>query len=316
MTRNELSVCGSPADIAGRDEDYGLSLAQRANRSVNTQGEKEMMKGISEIVAIMAIVLLVGPVTAAAQQPYRLSEKQMENLLERIEKGADTFRDSLKNALGQSRYDDTRSEDNINQFVKDFESATDQLEGRFNDHRSASANVLEVLSRAASIENFMLRHRLTPRAHNDWAYLRRNLDELAAAYNVAWNWAGLSNRPYRITEDQVKNLLERIEKGADSFRGSLKDAIGKSRFDDTRAEDNINQAVKNFEVATDQLESRFNDDRSASASVEEVLRRAGAIDGFMRRYSHTLTPRAHRDWMDLRRNLDELAQAYGVSWRW
>lgn len=274
------------------------------------------MKRIRGIIAIMTVVLLASVVTAEAQQPQRLSEKEMKNLLERIEKGADSFRDSLKNALGQSRYDDTRAEDNINQFVKDFESTTDQLEGRFNDHRAAAATVLEVLNRAASIENFMLRHRLTPRAQSDWAYLRRNLDELAAAYNVAWNWSGVSNRPYRITEDQVKNLLERIEKGADSFRSSLKDAIGKSRFDDTRAEDNINQAVRDFEVATDHLENRFNDDRSASASVQEVLRRAGSIDNFMRRYSHTLTPRAHSDWSYLRRNLDELAQAYGVSWRW
>lgn len=275
-----------------------------------------MMKTIREITAIMAIVLLAGLVTAEAQQPYRLSEEQMKNLLERIEKGADSFRDSLKNALSQSRYDDTRAEDNINQFVKDFESATDQLEGRFNDHRAASASVLEVLNRAASIENFMLRHRLTGRAQSDWAYLRKNLNELAAAYNVSWSWAGLSNRPYRISENQVKNLLERLEKGADSFRSSLNDALGKSRFDDTRAEDNINQFVRDFEAATDRLESRFNDDRSASASVQEVLRRAGTIDNFMRRYSHTLTPRAHRDWTDLRRNLDELAQAYGVSWRW
>lgn len=274
------------------------------------------MKRTGEIIAIMTVLSLACLLTAQAQGPHRLSEEQMKNLLERIEKGADSFRNNLKNALGQSRYDDTRAEDNINQFVKDFESATDQLEGRFNDDRAASASVLEVLNRAARIENFMLRHRLTPRAQSDWAYLRRNLDELAAAYNVAWSWAGLSNRPYRITDDQVKNLLERIEKGADSFRGSLDDALGKSRFDDTRAEDNINQFVRNFEAATDRLESRFDDNRSASASVQEVLRRAGAIDNFMRRYSHTLTPRAHGDWTSLRRNLDELAQAYAVSWRW
>ena len=72
------------------------------------------MKRIRGIIAIMAVVLLAGLVTAEAQRPYRLSEDQMKNLLERIEKGADSFRDSLKDALGQSRYDDTRAEDNIN----------------------------------------------------------------------------------------------------------------------------------------------------------------------------------------------------------
>lgn len=274
------------------------------------------MKKIRGISALITAVLFGGLISAQAQRPYRLSEDQMKNLLERIEKGADSFRGSLKNALGKGRYDDTRAEDNINQFVKDFEAATDQLEGRFNDDRAASASVLEVLNRAASIENFMLRHRLTERAQSDWSYLRKNLDELSEAYNVSWSWAGLSNTPYRITEDQLKNLLERVEKQSDSFRGSLDDALGKSRFDDTRAEDNINQFVKDFEAAADRLESRFDSNESASANAQEVLRRAGAIDNFMRRYSHTLTPRAHRDWTALRRNLDELAQAYGVAWRW
>lgn len=274
------------------------------------------MKRIREIIAIMTVMLFAGVVTADAQRPYRLSEDQMKELLERIEKGADSFRDSLKDALSKSRFDDTRAEDDINRFVKDFESATDQLESRYDDNRSASTSVLEVLRRAASIENFMLRHPLSQRAQSDWSFLRRNLDELAAAYNVAWNWTGVSNRPYRINEVQVKNLLERIEKGADNFRSSLDDALGKSRFDDTRAEDNINQFVRDFEAATDRLESNYDDDRTASASAEEVLRRAAAIDSFMRRYSHTLSPRAHSDWTYLRRNLDELAQAYGVAWRW
>ncbi|HSE98376.1 MAG TPA: hypothetical protein VLD57_08950, partial [Blastocatellia bacterium] len=251
------------------------------------------MKSIKGIIAILAVALLAGLGTAQAQRAYRLSEEQMKELLKRIEKGADSYRNSLKDALGESRFDDTRAEDDINRFVRDFESATDQLESRYDDNRSASDTVREVLRRASSIENFMLRHRLTERAQSDWSYLRRNLDELAAAYNVAWNWTGVSNRPYRISDEQVKKLLERIEKGGDRFRSSLDDALDKSRFDDTRAEDEIKQFVKDFESATDRLESRYDDDRTASASAEEVLRRGAAIDGFMRRYSHTLSPRAH-----------------------
>jgi DNA repair exonuclease SbcCD ATPase subunit len=235
-------------------------------------------------------------------------------LLERIEKGAESFRSSLKDALGDSRFDDTKSEDRINDFVKEFESATDRLEDRFDDDRSATGAVEEVLRRASSIDNFMLRHRLSPRAQSDWAGLRRNLDELAQAYNVAWSWAGLTNSPYRISDEQLKNLLGRIEKGADRFRDSLKDALSRSRLDDTRAEDNINQFVKDFEEATDRLEGRFDSKQSADSDAEEVLRRAARIDNFMTR--NRLTPRALDDWMQLRRNLDELATAYGVSWTW
>jgi DNA repair exonuclease SbcCD ATPase subunit len=273
------------------------------------------MKRAKHALAILAVISLAC-LSAAAQtgRPYRLTEQQIKNLLDRIEKGADRFRGSLKDALSDSRFDDTRSEDRINDFVKEFESATDRLEERFDDDRSATGAVEEVLRRAASIDSFMIRHSLSSRAQTDWASLRSNLDELARAYNVAWSWAGLTNRPYRISDAQLKNLLERIEKGADRFRDSLKDALSRSRFDDTRAEDDINQFVKDFEEASDRLEGRFDSKRSAASDAEEVLRRAARIDDFMTR--NRLTPRALDDWMRLRTDLDQLATAYDVSWRW
>jgi hypothetical protein len=117
-----------------------------------------------------------------------------------------------------------------------------------------------------------------------------------------------------MNEAQVKNLLGRIEKGADAFRGSLKDAVSHSRFDDTSAEGNINRFVKDFEVATDHLKEQFSRKQTASSDAEEVLRRAAEIDGFMRRFS--LSSRAQSDWSALRGNLDELAVAYGVTWNW
>src|ERR1041385_4378889 len=79
---------------------------------------------------------------------------------------------------------------------------------------------------------------------------------------IVWPFAGLSRAqeaPYRVNDDEVKGVLARLEKGADNFRKSLKDALGKSRFDDTSAEGNINQYVKDFEVATDRLKKNFDD---------------------------------------------------------
>jgi hypothetical protein len=267
--------------------------------------------------AVLAVISLAGLFSIAqAQRPYRLTEREMKNLLERIEKGADKFRDSLEDALDDTRLDGTRREDRINDFVKDFEAATDRLKDRFDDDRSAAGAAEQVLSRAASIDNFMMRHRLSSRAQSDWAYLRRNLDELARAYNVSWSWAGVTNRPYRINDEQLKRLLGRIEEDADRFRNSLKDALDDTRFDDTSAEDSINQYVKDFEQATDRLEDRFNDRRSAASDAEEVLRRAERIDNFMTMMRDRLTSRAQSDWARLRRSLDELATVYGVAWRW
>jgi hypothetical protein len=270
---------------------------------------------IRNFVAMAAIILLAGLFVAAqAQQPYRLSEREVKNLLDRIDKGAESFRRSMDKALDRSRFDGTKAEDNINKFIKDFTDATDTLKSKFDDDRTAASSVEEVLRRGADIDNFMLRHRVRPRAQSDWRELRGSLDELARAYNVSWSWTGLSNRPYRISDEQLGVLLGRIETSADRFRKSLNDALDKTAFNKTSAEDDINQFVKEFERATDHLKKRFNSKETAAADVEEVLRRAARIDVFLRQ--HKLTLRAQEDWAELRSGLESLAQAYSVSWSW
>jgi hypothetical protein len=273
------------------------------------------MRLIRYCTALAAAVSLAGLfATADAQLPYRMSERELKALLTRIDKGAEVFRRSLDKSLDKSRFDGTRAEDDINKFVKDFVDATDTLKSRFNDDRTAAASVEEVLRRGASIDNFMLRHRLRPRAQSDWQYLRASLDELARAYNVSWSWAGLTDRPYRVSDQELGVLLARIETSADRFRKDLNDALDKTAFNKTSAEDDVNEFVKEFEHATDHLKKRFGSKESAAADVEEVLRRAARIDVFMRQ--HKLTLRAQDDWSELRRGLDDLAQAYNVSWKW
>jgi glutaminase len=272
------------------------------------------MKKITYSLTLAVLVALAGLCTTLQAQPQRTSHEQVKRLIERIEQGTDVFRDSLKDALDKSRLDDTRREDNINQFVKEFEQATDRLKDRYGDNNTAVATVEEVLRRGTFIDNFVERHWLSQRAQRDWRNVYRNLNDLARAYGVGWDWSSPASNPYRISQEAMKGLLERIEKHSDNFRASLDDALDKSRFDGSKREDNINNFVKDFEVATDNLKDRFDDDYSAVGAASEVLRRGAMIDHFMQR--HALTPRAQSDWAALRTDLDELARAYNVSMSW
>lgn len=144
---------------------------------------------IMKITAVAVMVLLIGLAgTVRAQEAYRLSEREMKDLLSRIDKQSEAFRGSLKHAMNHSRLDDTKSEDRINDFVKGFTEATERLKHRYGDKHTASADVEEVLNRAARIDDFMTRHQLSSRAESDWAALRSNLDSLAEAYSVTWSW--------------------------------------------------------------------------------------------------------------------------------
>lgn len=122
-------------------------------------------------------------------RPYRVSDKQVQRLLRNSEKAADAFRGSLDRALDRSRLDGTAREDDINQFVKEFNDATKQLRDRFNGRTSVAADVESVLNRAGRIDLFMRRHPLDRRAQSNWLKLRNELDQLSRAYNVMWDWS-------------------------------------------------------------------------------------------------------------------------------
>ena len=120
--------------------------------------------------------------------PSRINDRQVGQFLSRTDRDADSFRRSLNHALDRSRLDGSAREDNVNQFVKEFREATKQLRDRFDGRTSVAADVESVLARAGRINNFMASHLLDRAAQRDWARVRSDLEQLAQAYSVRWNW--------------------------------------------------------------------------------------------------------------------------------
>lgn len=109
---------------------------------------------------------------------YDTNDGQMQQLLDSIERRTDRFRSSLDSELDNSRLNGSRREDNINQFVRDFEQATSRLRDRFNKRESVDDDVREVLNRASRIDNFLRRRRLGGGVESDWARLSQDLSTL------------------------------------------------------------------------------------------------------------------------------------------
>jgi len=269
-------------------------------------------------------VLAIGT-TAGAQvlgQPYRVTDREVSRLLDRIKSKTNTFRDSLKKALNQSRIDRTQRESDINAYVRAFEEETKRLDDHFDHHKSTVADVDSVLQRASRINTFMTLHPLDGRVQGDWATLRADLELLANAYNVSWQWGGefrtppLVELPYRVSDKQVEELLHQIEAQSDRFRKSLDTALDQSRLDGTRREDDINGFVKEFYQETKHLHEHFDNHKSTAGDVQTVLNRAAQIDQFMRRNRLRRDRDAQREWLQVRVRLEELAQLYNVNWQW
>jgi len=284
------------------------------------------------VLCVCSALMLTTTNAQVVGQPYRISDKEVEKIIRRIEQQSDRFKSSVDSALDKSRFNGTRREDDINSFIKDFYAQTKQLRDHFDKHHSATSDVQAVLERAARINDFMSRNRLSSKAEDDWATLRTYLDELASTYNVSWRWEGyvaeypaptvtepiattVGGIPYRVSDREVEKILKRLEQQSDRFRSALDSSLDKSRFDGTRQEDDINRFVKEFYEETKKLRDHFDHHKSTSADVQSVLDRAASIDSFMRR-NRLRKNNALREWTQVRANLDELAQVYNVSWQW
>ena len=287
------------------------------------------------VVSVLFVCTALLVSSSAAQeigQPYRLNDKEVERIIKRIEQQSDRFRSSLDSALDKSRFNGSHREDDINSFVKAYYEQTKHLRNRFDHHQSTAPDIEAVLDRAARIDNFMSRNRLSSKAQEDWSTLKGNLDELAAAYNVTWRWEGYSSDsarpnvdypsgttvsgvPYRVSDKEVERILRSIEHQSDRFRSALDSSLDKSRLNGTRREDDINRFVKDFYERTKTLREHFDHHKSTSADVQAVLDQAASIDSFVRRNPMRRND-AEREWDTLRGNLDELAQVYNVSWQW
>ncbi len=254
---------------------------------------------------------------------YTVSDRQLAALFTRIEAKTDTFKRQLNSSLDRSRWNNTDREDNVQNYVTAFENSTDRLKQRFDARESVGSDVSDVLQRAAYIDRFMLRNRMSRQAETQWTSLRADLNTLATYYNVSWNWnqtlppftAGNTTTPvYTVSDGELKTLFTRIETKTDAFKRQLNSSLDRSAWNNTDREDNIQAFVTEFENSTDRLKQRFDARESVGSDVSDVLQRAAYIDQFMSR--NRLSRQAETQWTSLRSDLNSLATYYNVSWNW
>lgn len=154
----------------------------------------------------LLLLLLAGLVIAAGQQdrPYKVSEEQVRNHLQRLEERADAFRSVVDIVFEVSRLDGTPREERLDLLAEEFERAVDALEERFNKRASTRADVERVLRTAERVNGPLIRAladrslhpdaSLRERAQNEWTLIKSSLSNLADFYNIEWKWASGPSR--------------------------------------------------------------------------------------------------------------------------
>jgi uncharacterized membrane protein len=277
----------------------------------------------SKYILSVLILFAFGSIGLSAQAQRRangIPDRQVGVTLQRLERSSNRFRNSLNLALVNARIDETRPRNDINTLEPAFSNAMDRFRDRFTQHQAGAGDVQDILQKASLVNGFMTRNRLNLRVQNDWTSVRTDLNALASAYGVSWQWNQQtpppmnSSRSSRLSESDLNQLIRRITADGDSFRSSLTAAFDRSSYNQPPSERNMLVAVGYFREATDQLRNQFDSRQPLAGYVAPVLTRATPIDTYMS--NNQLTTQAQTDWSTLRGEINTLAGAYDLSINW
>jgi hypothetical protein len=179
----------------------GRVVTDRSNKRSSSQcapwenrvieiAEEGKMKNSKNVVSVFILfaLLMIGVSAQAQRQPSNISTRQVRGMLQRLETSSNRFRNTLNAALAQERIGVTRSQNDINSFESEFETAVSQFRDRFTRRQAEAADVQKILQKASLVNDYLNRNRLGPRVQNDWAQVRTDLNALANAYGIRWQW--------------------------------------------------------------------------------------------------------------------------------
>ena len=135
---------------------------------------------------------------------------------------------------------------------------------------------------------------------------------LLASALTLWSMPALAQPgPERLSDKDVKTLIDQVDEGRDKFEGNLDGQFKGSTVRGPSGERKVADALQDYQDNTQKLKDRFSADNAASAEVATVLKQSTAIDTFMQGSSSTMKGR--REWDRQATNLKRLAESYGTT---
>ena len=120
----------------------------------------------------------------------------------------------------------------------------------------------------------------------------------------------VAQTPSRLTDKDVKALIETVDKGRDRFQDELDGKVKSSIVREPSHEVRVDKSLGDFKESLEHLKDRFEPKYAASAEVATVIRQATAIDTFMKKQPANL--KGMSEWQHLAVELSRLAEVYGT----
>lgn len=149
---------------------------------------------------------------------YNLNDAQTRQLVQRIDTRVTNFSRSLRGNLNRFYGRDRNVAEEARRQLSAFESAMVQLRNRVNSRQATTSDVRNVLDRAAYLNTFVADRQLAYQTENAWSSLRPDLERLATAANIAWNWSTIPNDGSGTRADLTGTFRHNASQGDDARR--------------------------------------------------------------------------------------------------
>jgi hypothetical protein len=254
---------------------------------------------------LVLLVSLTGALPASAAD--RLTDRDVRDLVKRIEQGRDRFDDALDDRLKRSIVRGEAGEVHVARFLDDFQENIDRLEERLKPDYAASTEVATLLRQGTAMDRFFTQQPAGTRGISEWNRLASDLRTLAAAYGATFPIA--DNAPVRrIGDSELTEATEAIAEAAERVKRSLDSDLKKSPAISKSDREAI--VAEAAEVVKDAkaLRSRVKDEKPSSAEAERLMRRVARVRAYIDGHQ---VPAASAAWGPLVAPLQTVTAAYG-----
>jgi hypothetical protein len=240
----------------------------------------------------------------------RLTDRDVKTLVDRIEKGRDTFDDALDDKLKHSIVRGPNGEVNVDAFLNDFQKNIDRLEERLKPDYAASAEAGTLLRQATVIDAFFRQQPPGTRGESEWNRLATDMRALAKAYGADFPLA--DKAPVRrIGDHELASAIDNVAHTAEQLKKSLDNDLKKDAAMDKDARRGVVNAADQLAKDAKALRDRVKDGEPSSAEADGVLAGAAKLQTFIS--SHQV-PSAASVWSNAAEPLQMLAAAYSSPW--
>src|ERR1051325_5408764 len=268
---------------------------------------------------LLVVVASWGMVESGVAQ-FNSNNSDIRDIVRRIQTDTATLRNSAQNDADRGNY----RMNQLNQLLVDLDTATTQFDRRLSYRRASADDARLVLEKATPIDNLFANNRGSRSGtFGDWQRLRSDLDQLAQAYNLNWQWNNTSGdtgaypggtyNNSNLTDIQLRQLIQRIDSRTTTFSRNFRYDLNRQNTND-RSLDQARQQVSSFETAVVQIRNRVNTRQITSSDVNDLLQSAAFLNNYIQ--NRRLGYQTQNSWSPLRTDLDQLASAFNIAWNW